>query len=137
MSFLIDLRDYLIADAAISADVGANRIYPDQIAQNAVLPAIVIEVLDDPPETDMDTTLAQAETSRAFVQITSWAETRITADALAIKVRDRLHRLLGTIGTGSTQVRGAIEVGKRSLFDEKIEPPRFGVEQDYDIWHLE
>jgi len=130
VSLLTDLRTFLLADAAISTDVGATRIHAEELTQNSDLPAMTLQQTDNAHEHDMSGSLGVA---RATMQITSWAATLIAAKSLAELVRQRLQGKQVTMGT--TEVRGVLLPGDRDVFSP--DPRRFGVEADYDIWYIE
>ena len=130
MSLLTDLRTFLLADAAISTDVGGTRIHAEELTQNSVLPAMTLQQTNNVHEHDMSGSLGVAT---ATMQITSWATTLIAAKSLAELVRQRLQGKQVTMGT--TEVRAILARPDHDLFS--TDPRRFGVEADYDITYIE
>ncbi len=130
MSLLTDLRTFLLADSAISTDVGTSRIHDEELTQNSALPAMTLQQTDNAHEHDMEGSLGVA---RAIMQITCWAATPIAAKSLAELVRLRLQGKQVTMGT--TEVRGVFLPSDRDIFS--TDPRRFGVEADYDITYIE
>lgn len=130
MSLLTDLRTFLLADSAISTDVGATRIHAEELTQNSDLPAMILQQTDNDHDHDMEGSLGIA---KAIMQITSWAATLIAAKSLAELVRQRLQGKQVTMGT--TEIRGIFARPDHDLFS--TDPRRFGVEADYDITYIE
>ena len=79
----LTIRTLTIANAGVSALAG-SRMYPDALVQNAVLPAIVYQVIDTVATEHLGGIVALA-TSR--IQIDSFATTRAGSVALGEAVR--------------------------------------------------
>lgn len=129
---IADFVAFLGNTSAISAVVAA-RIYPDQLPQNATLPALTYTVID---RVGVDDLSGSAGKARRRVQVDSWASTRKASVALSEAVRRALNGFYGqwadtTVGS----VRMANEI---YLFeDEAGVVGIYRVMQDYIIGHLE
>jgi hypothetical protein len=113
MSAETSLRTYFLSKTAIT-DLAGTRIGSDQLAQNAVLPAIVLTRTSSRDEHILSN-LAGAVQAR--IQVESFADTRLVASDLAKKVkRCGIAAVKGTYD--STDFRGVtVEDSEREYVD--------------------
>jgi hypothetical protein len=100
VSAAYDLRTYLLADTAVAAAIGA-RMYADALPQAATLPAVVYQVIS---RTHVQHLKGITTAGTVRVQLDCYADTRLTADAVAEAIVGRLRTLAATpaaIGAGS------------------------------------
>ena len=89
------IRTRLTTDTAISALVG-QRVRSDALRQDETLPAIVYRVITSTPYESLG---SPGDLMRSRVQVDSYGITRADANSLAEKVRLRLHKFRGLVGT--------------------------------------
>ncbi len=89
----------LSGNAGVSALVG-TRIYPQKLAQDATLPALVYSVISDPRELTLD---GPSDFIRARVQVDAWADTYLEAIALSDAVRAAINGENNSLGAQAVQ----------------------------------
>ena len=112
----------LLAAAGVTAIVGSGataKIYPDEAAQAAEPPLIVFERGDSNPEYTLNNTLAG---NRVQMNVTSWAATRIAAEALADE----------TVAAMATA--GYVMIGRDGSFDAETQTEAAVVL--FEVWEL-
>jgi hypothetical protein len=123
------LRTFLLADPAISAAVGGERIYPTVLKQGQQEPSIVYNRVSNVGDY---TTRAPSGLTRPRFQIDAWAKTPDQAEALADLVKDRLDGFAGMMG--SIRVQGVFFETERDDYAADIN--MFRTSRDYYI-HFE
>jgi len=128
MSIDSELYTRLTNDAGISALVSA-KVYPVQLPQDVVLPAIVYFKVSGPRLHHLGGASGRAH---ARFQIDSWAATPLAAKNLADAVRSSLGGFTGTL----TAIKASIKLdNERDDYEDGILAYR--VIQDYIINHTE
>ncbi|RJP53623.1 MAG: DUF3168 domain-containing protein [Anaerolineaceae bacterium] len=122
--FVEDLFSFL-SDQATDA---ASRIYPNELPQNATMPAVKYFQVSDPPEHTHD---GRSELRHPRWQLDCFAETYLAAHALAEQVVTALDGYRGQIGQ-STCGAGFAE-DERDNHDP--ETGRHWVSVDIEIWY--
>lgn len=102
MGVAADARTYLLADTSIAAVVG-TRCYPNNLPQNATLPAIVYHVISRSHTTWLGGIKQSSGPIR--LQWDIYAATRVAADALAELVLARFRTLSAACPTTMTATR--------------------------------
>ena len=131
------LRAHLLADVQIAAMVTA-RVYPLQLPQKTVLPAIVLTRISGPRPGHLRGANGIA---RPRYQVDSWAVTHYVATLLGVLCRQRLNGYTGTWSDGDSPemiIRVTILMepeGDRDLFVEDISGGLYRYSADYRIWH--
>ena len=126
MSLETDLRAFLADDDGIGELVG-TRIYPDVAAQGAALPHLVYTRIT----TDRGHTMDGPEgVQRPQFLMPCWAETRLSARALADKVRAALDGYKGAMG--ETTVQAVFIRGDSDVFE--FDPTRYISDLEFEIW---
>ncbi len=131
MSDVINTR--LLAVAGVTAIVGvgaAARIYPVEIAQGAILPAITYQRITGPKISAMG---ADTGLTRPLFQVDCWAETYREADDLAEAVRAALQRWKDTV-LGIVVQQTTLE-NMTDLHEDEDDTHR--VSMDFRFSHLE
>lgn len=123
------LRAFLLADGGISGAVG-TRIYPQFLPQNTTADSIVYQKVSDIGDHTFDGPTGLA---RPRIQIDAWSRTNDGANALALKIKERLDGYQGIMGSGGAQVtvQGVFFDSARDLYDETAQLHR--VSQDFFI----
>lgn len=134
MSVTNDVRTFLLADSDITDLVGSGdsaRAPLDFATQKLARPFLVIERVD----TVHEATLSERSAGLAVttVTVTSVADSRTAAAALAEKVRLRLQGFTGAMG--STTAQNVRLVRDSDSFQP--DPNAWQTEMDFDIWHAE
>lgn len=128
MSVETEIRARLLANGTVSGLIG-TRCYPMKLPQDPTLPALVMFRVSGPRIGHLT---GASGWGKARIQIDSWAETYLGAQALAAGVRGSLHRYIGTL----TTVKVAISLdNERDDYDDEVEWYR--VIQDYTVTHSE
>ena len=82
--------------------LASTRIYPNELPQDATLPAIVYDLISSVRESESS---ADSGDVHARIQVTSWAKTYSAASGLSEGVRSALQRWCGpTTGLGSVEL---------------------------------
>jgi hypothetical protein len=128
------LRAYLIADAALSAMVGGERVFPVVLPQGVTAASIVYTRISGQGDHDMS---GPSGLNRVRVQIDAWSQDADEADALARLIKARLDGFSGPISLGgspeaSVTVQGAFFDTQRDDYDSEAEMHR--VSQDFLCW---
>lgn len=137
MSFLSDLRTYILADATVAGLIG-TQMYGQLVPHDATVPFLVFQQISDPRlhTHDGDSGLAHPR-----IQITSWdggADGYAGALALAAAVKARINSTTGTIGsTTGCAVLLDNEADMADIDPRSEERRLFGRRQDYICWHQE
>ncbi len=92
---LVDSRTFLLANTALAALIG-TRIYPLQLPQNAVLPAVVQQTVSDVHELHQS---GPAGYPTARVQYDCWGASYLSARAVAAALRMAVDGTYGAMGT--------------------------------------
>lgn len=123
------IRSLLVADAATAAIAGA-RVYPNELPQNATLPAIVYTVVSAVPENSF-TGLVATTTKDHRVQIDCYARPTQAAGAydLAHSLAEAVSNVLGDLSR--SDLTGSLE-NERDLYDNVTQYHR--VSLDFAIW---
>lgn len=123
------LRAQILADPAIAAVVG-TRVYPRQLPQQPVLPAITYTRVDTARGHEMS---GPDQLPKPRMQVTPWAADVLTATNLAALIRKRLD---GTSGMwSSVEIGSCLCVGDRDLDDP--DTTHRGVALDFAIQYRE
>jgi hypothetical protein len=126
-------RTKLIGTVAVAAIVG-TRIYPDHLPQGATMPAAVYHVVSGTDEVDL---AGMSGVAHSRVQIDAYADTRTSANLLALTIRDALatthsRGLWGTVATLGTTPQGGERYDTQSVGDGSDER-QFITMRDYLI----
>lgn len=124
------LYAYLAGYAGLTALVD-SRIYPLQAPEDAIYPLVVYQRISGPRVYSHD---GASGLAHPRFQITSWGEIYPDAKAVAKQVRLALSGYAGTMGD-DVDVDAAFLVNELERYDP--ETKRWGVIQDYIIWHHE
>ena len=89
MSIEERLRTHLIGDTAITTLV-ADRVRPDELAQEDSYPAIIITIDEEDPLAMLSDI---GGLQKATIHVTALSETKSVARTIAKKVRDRMDQL--------------------------------------------
>lgn len=127
MSIGEGLYAYLSAYAGLISLV-STRIYPVTIPQGAAMPGVSIQLIDVQP---VRTGTTDAGLESALYQVNSWATTYAGAKAVAAQVKAALRDYGGAMGSVTAQ--RVFYEGERDQYNET--PERYGVSQDFTIWH--
>lgn len=130
MSIEIAVKNLIGDDEAISGMIG-GRIYPQELPQGAVLPAVTYTVVSDMT----GYTMRGAGTKRPRFQITAWGETPDDAFTLAGLIEGKLSGFRGL--AGGVQIPGIFKEDGRDRFEEGFEnvANRYGRDLDFYVWH--
>lgn len=133
------LRAYLLADGDISAAVGAARVYPLRLPQQAVTEAsIVYTVIGEVTDYHMQGSSGLVQDR---IQIDCWARTLDAAVSLANLVKDRLSGLRGAIPMSANSPSDQIEI--RGVFADQAAEDYDDVaklyrrRRDYFFWYAD
>lgn len=121
-----ELRTYILADTVIAALVG-TRMYPQVLPQNPTYPAITYTLIGGAGS--VVTHDGPAGLENVSLQIDCWAQTQLTAAALAERVRTRINGYTG----GAFQ--GIFLARKRDGYDNDAMAYRRSA--DFSIWNEE
>jgi hypothetical protein len=129
----------LLATTPVTALV-VGRVYPNYLPENASLAAIVYQRISGPRIHNMSGT---SGTASPRIQITSWGATYKKAKELSAAVRVALDGFSGTITQSTTSslkiqsclLQNELDMPELAPLDDALR--RFGVVQDYIIWHDE
>ena len=138
MSVTDGLRAYLVAQSPITAIVGSTnpRVFGgNKIPQGKDLPCVVYNEVGTRQFHHMT-----AATGRAIVtmQIDAWAESYISAHALAEALRGELDGYRGTMGSDSVRMCHLRSRSNQYFVDEHGgDVGRYLVSQDYEIGYAE
>lgn len=128
------VRAILYADGTVLGLV-STRIYPSILPDKCTMPAITYARISTPRSEDL---IATQTLTWPRIQINSWDDDYLGAKALAKAVRIALTDYTGTIG--------GITISDIRIMDEgDLEEPspeveslrRYGVRQDFEVWHDE
>ncbi len=127
------LYTYLSTHAGLSTLIG-TRIYPMMIAQEAAMPAVAYQLIDDLP---VHSGIADLIVHAARFQFSCWGggtSGYTNACAVAVQVKSALQDFSGVMGGagGVTVQRSFLEM-TTDLFDENL--VRCGRAVDFIIWH--
>jgi hypothetical protein len=129
------LRALLLADPAISAAVGGNRIWATLPLQGAVAPYILSTRISE--FNDIAST-GPTGLERPRFQLTAWGRNADEAANLADLIRDALHGYSGTVSYGngspvpSIVFRGIFMDVGRDLYDDISK--LYGTSRDFLVW---
>jgi hypothetical protein len=128
------LRAFLLADASISAAVGASRIYPDEMPQGVTATSLVFQEISNAGDHHMQ---GPSGLARPRMQVTAWAMTKDAAYALGLLVKGRLDGYVGVMGSGgaAVMVQGVFFDSSRNVKDDAAS--LYGRQQDFLIWFEE
>lgn len=135
MNILGELREYLLADAAIAAVVG-TRIYPLAAPQSETRDRIVVQMTTGIRISPLNgvSTLA-----RPRYQVASWSTTYAGAVTLGGLVLVRLeNKNLTWTDTSSPAISVGVQIefiDERDLFEGDVNGNHYRRVQDYYIWH--
>lgn len=131
MSLDAAIYSQLTGTAGIAAIV-ATRVYPAMLPQTETLPAITYIKVSTMALTTHD---GPANLERCRYAIVSWATTPAAAQALADLVKLALS-CNGFTAAGHTVQVSFIE-NEETIYDDGLESgrTRYGIGQDYMIWH--
>lgn len=130
MSIQTDVRDFLIADAAIAAIIG-SRMYPDILPQNVTYPAISYSMAAR--ESVRDIPNGPAGRARPRLTINAWSLVYDQASELSDAIRLRLDGFKGVMGASDV---GAIRLDNMfDVFEDEVQAYR--ILNDYIISHVE
>ena len=124
----------LVAATAINALV-VGRVLPDYLPQGTALPALLYQRISGPRVHSMT---GASGTAYPRITITSWGKTYKKAKELADLVRRELDGFKGTVDTlyiQSCLLQDERDVPEIAPQDDALR--RFGIAQDYIIWHDE
>ena len=111
------------------------RLYPGEIPQAIDLEAITYQRISGPRLDNLSTAPGLAYPR---FQINSWATTYALAKALAKAVRQRLNSYTGVIGAYTIRdCRLLDEADAIDLTAGTDQRRRYGIRQDFEIWHSE
>jgi len=124
------LHAYLVGHAGLTALVGA-RVYPLKAPDDAMYPLVVYQRISGPRVYSHD---GASGLSHPRFQLTSWGEIYPDAKAVAKQVRLAMSGYSGTMGD-DVAVDACFLVNELDRYDQ--ETKRWGIIQDYMIWHHE
>ena len=124
------LYSYLSTYSGLTALTG-TRIYPIMIAQEAVMPAVAYQLVDDLP---VHSGGADLIVHAARFQFSCYGTSYLNACAVAAQIKAALQDYSGTMGGagGVTVQRSFLEM-TTDLYDEDMR--RCGRACDFIIWH--
>lgn len=115
----------LTSAAPVTALV-ATRVFPDLMPQETALPALVVTVISDVPESSLDG--AQADSlANARVQVDAYSRTRAQAREVAEAVKNAMD--LKTARSGGFDCWPA---SSRNLFDDRTQ--HYRITMDFNVW---
>lgn len=129
MSFPADLRTFLLADSTVEGLVD-TRIYPVQLPQKPVLPAIRYSVISG---FRTHSTPGTHGLARQRMQLDCYANTYSEAYTLAEAVRQCVDAYRGA--AGSSTVQGAFLANEDEFFEAEMKA--YLISRDYFIWFEE
>lgn len=109
------LYTYLQSVTAIT-DIVSDRVYPQHLPQNPVLPAITYTIISEDPVHDMQ---GSSGLNNATIQLDGWAETDDDRRELKREIRNALDGYKGAMG--SVTVQAVLLVNRFNAFDDDIE----------------
>lgn len=115
----------LASNAALAALI-AQRVFPDMLPQETMLPALAVTVISDVPESSLDGAASSA-LSNARVQVDVYSATRVQARAVAEAVKVAMD--LKTAHSGGFDCWPA---NARNLFDDKTQ--HYRTSMDFNVW---
>lgn len=121
--------EVLRLDSAVTALVGM-RIFQEQLAQGATMPALSYQLISDPSENSHKGPSGLAE---ARVQFDIWGDTKQQTYALSLAVRKAFAGRHST--NAGVSLQGAFKDNETTLFDTDIRKRRRVLEML--IWHSE
>jgi uncharacterized protein DUF3168 len=124
------LRTFLLADPAISAAVGNERIFPIVLPHGITAPSVVYNRVSGIGDHHMQGASGLYQTR---FQIDAWGMTQALANGLANMLKDRLDGFKGLMG--SVVCQGAFFNTEREDYDQ--ESKLFRVSRDYLCWFEE
>jgi len=124
------IRSYLLADAAVSASVGGNRIYPLKMPQGETGSSIVLSRISAVGDHTND---GPVLLGRIRYQVDCYALTFGACADLALAVKSRLDGVRGTLS--GISVKGIFFDSERDGYEPETEFYR--VSQDFIVWHDE
>lgn len=136
MSLKQALFQVLRDDAPVGAIV-VDRIYPGIAPRDAALPFITYQRISSTHERHMT---ARSGVAHPRMEINCWSASGITLDDLVNKVRLKLDRFAGPMGTIALQVFGAYLDNIRDdqvIPDDGSEQVHHRASMEFIIWHAE
>jgi hypothetical protein len=124
------LYDTLSEYAGLAALV-STRIYPLKAPQDATYPLVVYQQISGPR---VHSHSGGSGLASPRFQFTSWATSLNSAKGVANQVRAALNGYNGTMGS-DVDVQACLLQNEMELYDPETE--RWGVVQDFVIWHAE
>lgn len=115
----------LTGNVPLAALVG-TRVFPDQLPQETQVPALVVTVISDVPESSLDGA-SSAAVSNALVQVDVYAKTREETRAVATAVKDAMD-----LKTGSTGGFDCWPSSAGNLFDDETQ--HYRIRMDFNVW---
>lgn len=124
------LYSYLSTYAGLTALIGL-RIYPVDITQDAEMPAVAYQLVDDLP---VHSGGADLIVHAARFQFSCWGTTYLNACAVAVQIKAALQDYSGTMGgSGGVKIQRSFLEMTTDLFDEEMR--RCGRACDFVLWH--
>lgn len=123
------LVTYLLANAGLTALIG-NRLHDLVLPQSATVPAVVWQLISNPPE---QTHSGPSQLAHPRYQFACWAKTTLEAAQTARALRLALNGYTGMMGSEETYATFLLD--SHDFFD-----PETGLRRriaDYRIWHKE
>ena len=123
-----------VSTVAVKAIIG-DRCYPQILPPKVTLPAITLTRISGAREVIM---AKQSGLAHPRIQINCWAATYAEAKALAEEVRVSTDSFIGNMGTDVIKAvilqdeDDVLEIAPQSEANR-----RYGIRQDYEIWHEE
>jgi len=129
------LRAFLLADSAIAAEVGGERIHGVKLPAGTLPgPTIVYHQISEDTDRTLD---GPSGLVISRMQLDAWAETSDDAHRLGLLVKERLDGYRGPMGSGVSlvQVQGVFSEDARADYDSSANLHR--VSRDYFMSHEE
>ena len=124
------LYSYLSTYAGLTELIGL-RIYPVDITQDAEMPAVAYQLVDDLP---VHSGGADLIVHAARFQFSCWGTTYLNACAVAVQIKAALQDYSGTMGgSGGVKIQRSFLEMTTDLFDEEMR--RCGRACDFVLWH--
>lgn len=102
----------------------SGRVFPDEAPYGTARPYLIYQQVGGAAENFLESTLVGKRNAR--IQITCWADTRATANAIARSAESAL-----VLSSLKTTVLGAFI----SIPPSDTDPPRYGTQQDFSTWY--
>ena len=93
----MEFRKYVVAQSGVSALI-STRMYPDELPQNAQLPAVRYRVINSAPAADLAD--GDANFAETVIEVACYADTQIAAHSVANAIRKGvpMQGFKGTMG---------------------------------------